>query len=323
MQSQHATPTPDAALRAMRDIELQLESDGRAGLYPLLAAAHGARIGGRYRVGELFAAGRQVFVFHVVDEETGQPAVAKQAAFDYRDPLSYGRREAAALRAPLLREFEVQSACQSGHMSRPLALVRGAAIVPEGAESAVLGREEVFVIQERLDARPLSEVALQRWTQRDLAARERAAAGVAREFIRFWQDLFARGWMYTDVNAANLLLDAHDRLFVVDAAGAVRSSSAFVSPGLSPAFATPRLWERAVQRQPLAGDLSSVLPLLAKVLHFGLSTKTPFNGALPALDALAAYSPACRDALGAMLGLDAAPERLPEALQTLSRVGWR
>src|SRR5688572_6140722 len=89
---------------AVRNIELQLESDGRAGLYPLLASARGALVGGRFRVGDLFAAGRQVFVFDATDEETGTEVVIMQAAFDYRDPLHYGRREAAALRAPLVFE---------------------------------------------------------------------------------------------------------------------------------------------------------------------------------------------------------------------------
>jgi hypothetical protein len=288
-------------------------------LYPLLMAARGALLEGRYRVGAPFAAGRQVFVFDVTDEKTGEQAVLKQAAFDYRDPLAYGRREAAALRAPLLRDFEVQSACDTGHMSRPLALVRSGAIVPAVRGSAVLGCEEVFVIQEKLAARPLLEVSAQRWSALGEKRREAVAASVAREFVRFWEGLLARGWIYTDVNAGNLLLGEDERLFVVDAAGAVRAAPEFVSPGFSPAFATPRLWAASQAGRALPGDLSSVLPLLAKVLHFGLTQKTPFNGALSSLDDLAAFSSRCREAMGAMLRLDSEPHTLAAAREALAR----
>jgi hypothetical protein len=91
--------------------------------------------------------------------------------------------------------------------------------------------------------------------------------------------------------------------------------------GYTPAFTTPRLYEVLAHGRPVAGDLSTMLPALAKLLHFALTRKEPLNGAFPDLEspALEVYSPALRPTLAALLGLDASPEQLPIARAALTR----
>jgi hypothetical protein len=82
---------------------------------------------------------------------------------------------------------------------------------------------------------------------------------------------------------------------VVDAGSAVPAAETLILPGFTPAFTTPNLFAAASASRPVAGSLASVLPLLAKVLHFALSRREPLNGQMPDLaePALEPYSPLC------------------------------
>jgi hypothetical protein len=302
-------------------VRLELGADGRAGLFELLQQAAGAVVGERFVVEGLWAAGRQVHVFAARERASKTPVILKQPAFDYRNPLQYGRREAARMRETLAREHEVLRAARAGYLSAPVAMIEGPAIVPEGRESRVLGVGEVFAVEEWLDAIPLAEAALGAWPSLPAAAREAAAARIAAEFVVFWDDLAQGGWLYIDVNAFNLLVARTGGLRVVDAGSAVRAAPEVVLPGVSPAFTTPVLWEGVNAGRPFPGVLATVLPLLGKVLHFALTRHEPYNGAMPDLDdpALGEYSRACREALGALVGLDGHPRGEAAARAAIAR----
>lgn len=193
--------------------------------------------------------------------------------------------------------------------------------MPDARASRVLGADEVFCIVELVDAAPLVEVAHTSWPSQTAAARDAAAARIAAEFVAFWDDLHAGGWIYPDVSAANLLVDRAGGLRVVDAGSAVRAAAEVVLPGLSPAFATPRLWEGASVGRAFPGTIATVLPLLGKVLHFALTRRQPCNGELPDLGdpALGELSGACRDALAALVALDGDPGGEAEARAAIAR----
>lgn len=310
-------PEPDPRWR----LRLSLEASGRAGLLPLLEEAVGAAIAGRFQLDGLLAAGRQCFVFEATDLSTGRAVVVKQPCFDYRRPVEYGRDRAARMRQSLAGAFEVLRACPTGHLPEPVALRSAPAVVPAAAESPVLSEEETFLIEERVCGRRFTEVALRVWPGLASSEREDAARAVAAEFVAFWEALHRAGWHYGDLNGENLLLDDGGRLRVLDGGAAVPAADEVVLGTLTPAFSTPNLYAAFLERRPVAGSLASVLPVVGKLLHFGLTRREGFNGRLPDMDhpALAEYSPACRDALAACLALDAHPEELAAARAALRR----
>jgi hypothetical protein len=187
----------------------------------------------------------------------------------------------------------------------------------------VLGADEVLGVEEWIDGLPLGEVALTVWPGLSPAARDGAAARIAAEFVAFWDDLREGGFIYADVSAANLLVDRSGGLRVVDAGSAVRAAPEVLLPGVSPAFTTPCLWVGVNAGQPFPGTLATVLPLLGKVLHFALTRRQPCNGEMPDLaDAsFAQLSRECREAISALLDLDAHPRGEPDARAAIAR--WR
>jgi hypothetical protein len=202
--------------------------------------------------------------------------------------------------------------CQTGHMSKPIALLTTDSILPAAKGSRVLGVGEVFAVEEWVDAKPLYELALSSAAV-PLQQHERHAAKIASSFLSFWESLFESGWLYVDVNAYNLMFDTEaERLRVVDAGSVMAASPEIVLDGISPAFSTPKLFESVSAKRSLPGTLAIVLPPLGKVLHFFLTRAEPINGELPipAPENLTAYSAECRDALAAMLLLDASPGKI-------------
>ncbi len=301
-----------------RRLRLRLEARGRPGLFELLTTATGARLSDRFILGELLAAGGQCHVFAAFDVIDNRELVAKLPAFDYRRPLAYGRAEAEQMRRPLRTEWEVLRSAPAGWLPEPVALLTVPTPVPSAAESTVLGTELVL-LQEFVRGRPLIEAALEDWPAWPAVARESAVRRVAAGFLPFWQALHHGGWHYGDVSGNNLLLAAGDGFRVVDAGSAVPAAEEVVLSSWTPAYTTPRLLEAVSAGRPIPGTLASVLPPLAKVLHFALTREEPMNGTRPRLgDVLAEYSPACRSALAAMLDLDDRPEDLPAALATVA-----
>ena len=310
------------ALDPTRLLELRLQADGRRGLLPLLNSAEGAVLGERFRIGRLLAAGRQSFVFAATDLRDGGELVVKQPSFDYRHPIRHTRESAAQARAVLEREYEVLYACATGHLPRPVALLRAPPVVAAAARCHALGGEERFLVQERIAGQTVRELALGPWRDLPPAERETAARAIAAGFVPFWEGLHACGWHYSDVSPGNLMIEsATGRLRVIDAGGAVPAGEMVVGAAVTPAFTTPRLYDAFRQRQPVPGTLAAVLPQLAKVLHFALTLREPLNGQFPDLSApeLAAYSPECAAALSALLALDAEPASLPAARDALAR----
>jgi hypothetical protein len=167
----------------------------------------------------------------------------------------------------------------------------------------------------------VTELALTHWPALLPAQREKVAARAAAEFVTFWESLRSRGWRYGDISADNLLVEEAGRLRVVDAGSAVAMDAPCQAAGYTPAFTTPNLLNVLRERRPLAADLSAVLPMLAKVLHFALTRREPLNGVLPDLGdpALADYSPLCGRALADFLLLDSRPGELFRALQSLAQ----
>src|SRR4051812_29838230 len=110
-------------------LDLRLQAKGLGGLLPLLDSAKGAILAGRYRIDRLLAAGSQAFVFAAQDLTSGRDVVVKQAAFDYRKPIRYGEKLIAEHRQALAHEFDVLRACQSPAFPRPIAMLKGPAVV--------------------------------------------------------------------------------------------------------------------------------------------------------------------------------------------------
>jgi hypothetical protein len=268
--------------------------------------------------------GRQSYVLEARDQGSpdGAECVLKLPAFDYRRPLEYGRADARRMRAVLEREYEVLCACRSGHLPSPLALVRDRSPVPAAEDSTVLANDEVLLAEERIHGTTLTEAALRIWPALDMAAREEAAGRLAREVVAFWVALRDAGWHYCDLGPYNVLLEhGTGRVRIVDGGSVVPAGDRVVSVGFTPAFTTPNLFKELRSGRPIAGDLTSVLPLLAKLLHFALTRVEPLNGALPELaSSLRGYSPACEEAIARMLRIDGAPESLDEAMGALN--GW-
>jgi hypothetical protein len=307
-------------------VKLQFDADGRAGLFPLLEMATNSVLGDRFLLQSLWAAGRQVFVWRAFDQETKKQVIVKQAAFDFRNPLQYSRKDVFQMRQVLRFEHEVQSHCQTGHMSKPIALISCDSIIPAAKESRVLGANEVFAVEEWVEAKPIYELALAS-SSVPLEVHERRAAQMAGSFVSFWENLYEAGWLYVDVNAYNLLFDVENnqcqrgsRLRVVDAGSVLSASPEVILHGISPAFATPNLWQSVAEKRPLPGSLALVLPPLAKVLHFFLTRAEPLNGELPnpSPENLTAYTKECREALSAMLLLDASPGKIEFAKNAIA-----
>src|SRR5688572_6981067 len=288
-------------------LRLQLSAEGRPGLYDLLAEAKGAVIAERWTIADLLAIGRQSFVFTAEDGD-GLVAI-KQPAFDYRRPIAYSRDDAARARARLKREHEVLEANRSRHMPEPIALSSAPPIAPAAKRSAVLGTEELFLVEELIEGATLSELGLSIWPGLRTIERERAAARIAREFIEFFRSLRSNGWFHPDISASNLIIEKSGALRVVDAGS-----------GFTPAFTTPLIYARWMAGEKPRADLSSVLPSLAKVLHFAMSKKEPLNGAYPDLMVLEklGYSEPCIVALRTMLALDEDPSRIVDAEDALA-----
>ncbi|HEU4407847.1 MAG TPA: hypothetical protein VFS43_21475 [Polyangiaceae bacterium] len=185
--------------------------------------------------------------------------------------------------------------------------------------------DELFLVQALIDDPTLERAATTRWPALEAPAREREAKRVACELKWFWEGLREAGLHYGDLSARNVLVAPGGATRVVDAGCAVPAASRVVLREFTPAFLTPRLYAAAAAGEPVPGDLSSVLPAVAKILHFALTLAQPLNGAPPdlAAPALAAYSPACRRALASMAEVDGDGERVERALADLAAwVGW-
>jgi hypothetical protein len=301
-------------------LHLLLEAEGRPGLFPLLQEAAGAVLVDRFRVEPLLAVGRQSFLFSGTDLASGRQVVIKQPALDYRTPIAHTTESVAAARQPLRVEYRVLQVSTTGHFPQPIALFTATSPVPAARETPLLAENELFLVEERICGATLTHVALRQWPALAPAVREAAARRVALGFVSFWEALCSAGWYYADVSADNLLVEeGSGRLRVVDGGSAVPAGPAVLLTGYTPAFTTPRILQALSRGQAVAGDLATVLPRLAKVLHFSLTRSEPFNGALSDLDdpALGAYSAECRKTLAALLALDAHPENLSAARQTL------
>ena len=301
-------------------LELKLTADGRGSLLPLLRAAEGAVLNGRYRIDRLLAAGRQSFVFAATDRNTGGEVVVKQTAFDYRKPIRYGAKRIQELRRGLQHEFEVLQSAPAGYFPQPIALVTGPAIVPAAERNFALHQDELFLVEEKIDGNTLRELGWRAWRSLAPTVKEQIAKKLAADVWRFWEELGASGWFYTDLSPTNLIVErTRSRLRIVDAGSVVRVSPMVTLTGYTPAFTTPNLLEAFVADRAIAATPAVVLPMLAKILHFFLTLREPINGLLPALDfeELNAYSPMCRTALQQLLDLDAFPERVDPARKTL------
>jgi hypothetical protein len=313
----------DLRWESHRLIRLRLEAAGRGSLFPLVHAACGSVLQARFRLDDILAFGSQSHVFSGTDLIDGRDLVIKIPAFDYCRPVIYGREETGMMRSALMREHAVLSACTTGHLPAPVALVVGESPIPAACSSPYLQHNEVLLVEERIIGATTTEMALRAKMACDGSRMESRIGGMLGSFVEFWISLQQAGWIYTDISGNNLVIEERTgRLRVVDAGSAVATADQVVLTACTPSFTTPRLAEAIASRTPRPGDLSLVLPMLAKLLVFLISRREPLNAALPDLDdpALAPASPACRRALAAMLDLDGHPEHLPDALEQIR--GW-
>jgi serine/threonine protein kinase len=301
-------------------LHLSLEASRYPGLLPLLDAAEGAVVRGHYRIEFPLAVGSQFIVWSALELSTGRPIILKQGRFDYRHPVRHGRADAERIRQVIRREYEVLWADQSGTLPRALALLVADSPVPAASSSPMLSRGEVFVAEEYIRGLTLTELALRVWPGRPASERESAVARLALEFLTFWEMLHAAGWFYGDMSADNLLVERAGRLRMVDAGNAIPSSDQVVLTGFTPAFTSRRIFAAATHGQSIPGTLASVLPSLAKVLHFALTGREQFNGHPPDLDdpALGDYSPHCRLVMEMLDATDERPEKSGDARNAIA-----
>jgi hypothetical protein len=178
----------------------------------------------------------------------------------------------------------------------------------------------LYPVEECVRGRTLSEIAVGEWADLSAADREARVRALAGEFVRFWRGLRKAGWFYCDVSAGNVMIEGAT-LRVVDAGSAVPARRLVVPAGYTPAFTTPVLLRALSAGRAVSGTEATILPMLAKVLHFALTLDEPLDGAYPNLDAICMVgcSSACKDALRAMLSLDAHPRSYCAACQRLFR----
>ena len=180
-------------------LRLSLAASGCADLLPLLDAAAGADVQG-YRLTGLLAAGSQFFVWAATTPHTNRAVILKQARFDYRHPVRYGRAEAKRLRAAVRREEEVLWADRTGTLPRAIALLEADSPVQAARAAPALAAGEVFVVEEFVRGLTLTELALRVWPDRQPADREAAVARLAAGFVKFWIALLAADWFYGDLS---------------------------------------------------------------------------------------------------------------------------
>jgi hypothetical protein len=306
-------------IRDTAHLRLRLEAAGRGELFETLSAAADALLAGRYRIDRLAAVGRQGYLFTATDLERRTRVAVKQPAFDYDRPIALTRDVVAQGRAAVAREHAVLAACTPCAFPEPVALIEAAHAVPRARSCAALGSLETYLVEELIDGETLTLTALRRWPHEDAPTREHHAAAVATAFLGLWRRARDAAWHYSDVSADNILVErATGRVRVVDAGSCVPAGGEVRLGGYSPAFMTPHLLERVTGDLLVPGTIASVLPPLAKVLHFALTRREPLAGVLPdARDsAMRDYTPACRNALAAMLAVDQRPDA-ERALRTL------
>ena len=300
-----------------RQIQLRLAAAGRSGLYRRLTGACGSVLGEQFRLDRLFAVGRQSFIFLGTDLKTNAVVVVKQPAFNYDRPLTLSRTDIKSARESLAREVEILAAAPINNLPTPIAILTDEpAVVPGVADHPELSREH-FLVMEYIDAPTLTFAALQIWVKLSPQSRERIVRSMADRFIRFWTALLNGGWFYGDISAENFLIPDSGLARVVDAGSVVPAGGPVMMAGFTPAYTTPRIFENATHGRPLPADLSSILPSFAKVIHFALTRREPFNGTLPdtTIPELACHGPVCVKAIDAMLGLDAVPQGLTNAMR--------
>jgi serine/threonine protein kinase len=298
--------------RRLARVRLAAEADGRSGLFEILSGAIGSVIAGRFELRELVAIGRESFVFLAEDNASGDRVAVKQPAFDYRRPISIDRAEVSRKRSALAREHRVLEASASQRLPRAIALEHAAPVI---GSSIVFGIEELYLIEEWIDGRTITELALGAWRELAANSREQVVARLAKDLVELMAELDLAGWFYPDVSPGNLMLEASGALRVVDAGSMIERAPAVRVPGFTPAFTTPRLFARLSRGEPIEPGPLSVLPSIGKVLHFCLTTKEPVNGALPELGALraAGISDLGAEAVEALIALDANPEAIDRA----------
>jgi serine/threonine protein kinase len=304
-------------------LRLSLEASDYPGLLPLLDEAAGSLLSEHYRIECPLAVGSQFIVWLGIEVATGRSLILKQARFDYRHPIRYGRADAEANRNVIRREYEVLEADRSGTLPRPLALLVADSPVPAARAAPALARNEVFVAEECIRGLTLTELALRVWPADPISAREHAVARLANEFVAFWEELHAAGWFYGDMSADNLLIERAGKLRMVDAGNVVPVAERIILTGFTPAFASPRIFAAASHGEPISSGLASVLPSLGKVLHFALTGREQLNGQAPALDdpALAHYSPHCRLVMELLADVDERPQKAADARHAVAH--WK
>lgn len=302
-------------------LRLRLGAEGRPHLLPLFEEVPPTVLGERFELTALAGLGRQRFVFQAVDRRDGATVAVKTVAWDLADPLALSRAEIARHRQGLGVQFEVLQACRTGHLPAPVAFLRTSSPFPALRDHPVLGRDEPFLVEEYVGGPTLTALALGPWRVLPPDEREDRVRRAGAAFLHFWRGLLEAGWVYCDVSPDNLVgAGANETIRVVDAGSVTPAGPQVRLVGFTPAFLTPLLLARATAGEAVPGSLVTMLPMLAKTLHFLFTLRQPLNGRFPedwtSLDGVQ-FSPRGRAALEAMLALDGTPDPLPDVPGTV------
>ena len=283
-------------------LRLKLAQQNQLGLFDALCGLEGHRIGGgRYEIREPFAAGGQNVVLAGVDMVEMREVAIKFARFDYSRPAGFGIEEIRRARVRMQRAWNRLAVAPCPWFPEPLALLVAPLPLHDDSRPRWVRDEELFLVEELVDGKTLSEEASARFARRKgepSGESDRFTASVARQMLEALAACAAMRprLLYTDLSPRNVVVRPTGRIALVDA-----SSLAITDPPEPTAWATraflPADKLAAADRgEPIAFDERTLLYGLGKSLHTVISNREALEGVDPDLSdaAFAACSPVLR-----------------------------
>ena len=269
----------------------KLIASGYAGLYELLPALVGLRLGERFTITELFNVGGQSLLWEAEDaEQPARPALVRMALLPYHRPAYLKESDILQARRQIEYEARLLQAFADTPLPRFYGLFHAHNPLQAPERGPAITESEPYLVIERIQGLPLDQWGRLMHSAVDLtrdAGLAKMAVDIAEVMLQLNQTLLAGGYLYADLSPRNLLLPSRASawaLRVVDAGSIVPAS---VQPG----FAVPFTWEyltpeyyAACQRgENLWPTQASLLYSLGVVLWQTLTARQPIPGTEPDL----------------------------------------
>ena len=269
----------------------KLIAAGYEGLYELLPALVGLRLGERFTITELFNVGGQSLLWAATDaQQTARPALVRMALLPYHRPAYLKESDILQARRQIEYEARLLQAFADTPLPRFYGLFHAHNPLQAPERGPAITESEPYLVIERIQGLPLDQWGRLMHSAVDLtrdAGLAKMAVDIAEVMLQLNQTLLPGGYLYADLSPRNLLLPSRASawaLRVVDAGSIVPAS---VQPG----FTVPFTWEylspayyAAYQRgeNPWPTQ-ASALYSLGKVLWQMLTARQPVPGEHPHL----------------------------------------